>query len=88
MRVLKEGDACRFTDCHGVEYDALCTRVHGTFSEGGFVPCINVVVVCSDASKTDPYGIQVERHTSVAFVGTRLGDPSGNVVRGMTWDWK
>lgn len=87
MRTLNEGDPVRFWDSHEVEYVGLCTRVHGTFSEGGYIPCINVIVVSKDASKTDPYGVQMERHTSVGHISYRAGDPSGKLVRGMTWDW-
>lgn len=47
-----------YKDEHGEDHQALVTCVHGP-------DCINVVYVSSDPSKTDSYGRQIERATSV-----------------------
>lgn len=65
MRELKIGDAVRFFDMHYVEHRALVTQIFGPVSEE-WMPCINLVWVVKDAGKTDPYGRQLERMTSVA----------------------
>lgn len=51
------GDVVKWHDSLAVEHNALVTSV---FSD----TCINVVVISRDESKTDPYGRQIERHTS------------------------
>jgi hypothetical protein len=53
-----------FTDAHGMGHPALITAVHGSAGPD-WQPSINVVIVTDDTSKTDPYGRQIERHTSV-----------------------
>jgi hypothetical protein len=53
-----------FTDAHGMGHPALLTAVHGT-ATSGWNPAVNLVFVTEDTSKTDPYGRQIERHTSV-----------------------
>lgn len=46
----------------------LVTAVHGAFTDA-FAPCINVVYVSGDGSKSDPYGRQVERMSSLQHYG-------------------
>ena len=68
MRTLKVGDVVRFFDTHWVEHRALVTAVWGEPNEE-WMPCINLVYISSDAAKTDPYGRQLERDSSVAHAG-------------------
>jgi len=42
-----------------------------------YMPCCNIVFVSTDQAKHDPYGRQIERHTSVSY-GRNLG---------MCWAW-
>lgn len=53
-----------FTDAHGKGHPALLTAVHGSASPA-WQPSVNLMFVTDDTSKTDPYGRQIERHTSV-----------------------
>lgn len=77
--MVKVGDSIVFVDSHGVDHDALVTAVHGEAREiqmyGSnekiwWEPCINLVFVSTDENKTDPYGRQLERHTSVGHQST------------------
>lgn len=74
VRPVDVGDAVRVVDEHYVEHVGLVTAVHGKFgqtydtADGGtrtHVPCINVVCISADSAKTDPYGRQVERMSSL-----------------------
>jgi hypothetical protein len=74
MKRVSEGQEILYGDHTGVEHDALCTAVWGwkqdevgfaTFGEDDSPPCVNVVYVSKDESKTDDYGRQIERDTSV-----------------------
>ena len=60
---MKVGDAVRFTDELRQEHTALLTAVHGFPDD--LHPAVNLVYVSADESKTDPYGRQVDRRTSV-----------------------
>jgi len=78
--------AVRFWDEHRVEHKALLTAVHGTIMESqgkAWIPCVNVVYVSNDESKQDPYGRQLERHSSVVYIDDMHidGPPA------MCWDW-
>jgi hypothetical protein len=53
------GDAIVYTDPHGVDHAAICTNAFGP-------TCINVAFVSGDPSRTDTFGRQLERQTSVA----------------------
>ncbi len=60
----------KFVDSLGVEHDALCTAVHGAYYEGapeGYQPSINLLYVVGDEKRTDDYGRQTERASSVVF---------------------
>jgi hypothetical protein len=62
-RQLKVGEVVVYVDSFKQEHLALTTSVHGT---GADTPCgCNLVYVSADESKTDTYGRQVERQTSV-----------------------
>lgn len=58
------GQSVKFTDAHGQGHAALVTAVHGS-ARADWQPSLNLVFVTDDTSKTDPYGRQIERHTSV-----------------------
>lgn len=62
METINIGDAIEYVDVHGHGHSALVTAVHGT----GQTPSINVVYVTGDSAKTDQYGWQIERETSVS----------------------
>lgn len=55
------GDACIYVDTTGMDYQAIVTAVFF----GSSAQSINVVYVDSDETKTDPYGRQISRATSV-----------------------
>ena len=55
---LKVGDHVIWVDPVGRQFNALVTAVWSQ-------TCINVVFVSNDESKTDSYGRQIERETSV-----------------------
>ena len=58
------GQSVVFVDAHGQGHPALLTAVHGSAGPE-WQPSVNLVFVTDDTSKTDPYGRQIERHTSV-----------------------
>lgn len=66
-RELHVGENIIFTDAQCQDHNALVTVVWdpGTHGNPG---CCNLVFVSGDESKTDPYGRQIERHTSVTHV--------------------
>lgn len=57
------GDSVIYTDEVGVEHDALVTVYWGGDREGGSINC---VYISGDSTKTDPYGRQTERASSVS----------------------
>jgi len=60
-RMLQVRDHVVFVDAVGKRHEALLTEVWGEAA-----PCsVNLVYVSGDPSKTDPYGRQIERETSV-----------------------
>lgn len=58
---MEKGDAVIFINPSRIEYNAIVTNVWGT----GPNPSLNVVYVSDDESKTDQYGRQIERATSI-----------------------
>jgi hypothetical protein len=64
-RTLDVGDCVIFHDEHGVPRPALVTAVHGSITAPDSVPCINLMFVSADPARTDGYGRQVERRTSL-----------------------
>lgn len=78
MRKAKVGEHVVFTDPRGVERSALLTCVHGEsqmipardgVEEQEYHPAVNLVFVTGEDSKTDPYGRQIERESSVVHRG-------------------
>jgi hypothetical protein len=61
-RELNIQDSVIYIDSHGEKRPALVTNV---WKGMGGKPGCNVVYVSKDEGKTDPYGRQVERQTSV-----------------------
>jgi hypothetical protein len=57
------GDAVIFTDAKGHDRPAVCTNSFGP-------KCINVAFVSDDTARTDSYGRQLERATSVPHQGS------------------
>lgn len=71
-RHLFAGQHVVFVDSSRVEHDAIVTAWHGT-------SCINVVYGSKDEQKTDSYGRQIERATSVSHMSQN--------PYGMFWRW-
>jgi hypothetical protein len=77
-----------FIDEHFEEHHAVVTRWWGLDDEGKRLPGVpegtelgcNLLFVSGDATKTDPYGRQVERRTSVCHT-------SVNPARANCWHW-
>jgi hypothetical protein len=76
-RELQVGQAVVFIDELRERHVALTTHVWQSL---GGLPGCNVVYVVDDASKTDPYGRQIERRTSIVHHSVQ---PAG----GMCWAW-
>jgi hypothetical protein len=68
QKPLAAGDSVKFFDEHCREHEALVTCVHSE-------KCINLVYVSKDEKKSDVYGQQIERMTSVCDVSL---NPHGN----------
>jgi len=73
-RIPQLGESVIYCDPSGVDHDALFTAVWGDTPDA----CCNVVFVSHDDSKTDSYGRQIERETSVEHV-------SKSTVHGRYW---
>lgn len=69
------GDTVTFIDDKRKEHNALVTAVWSD-------TCINIVLVSDDESKTDQYGRQLERHTSVSHASLQTGE---GAPFGMCW---
>jgi hypothetical protein len=85
-REYSENSRIVFVDAHGVEHSALVTiwwtgnrEVAAYRSENGEPGC-NLVYVSSDDTKTDPYGRQIERFTSVVH-------KTKQAAHGNYWCW-
>ena len=61
-RDVHVGDVVVYHDPVGGPHNALVTAVWSK-------SCLNVVIVSADEAKTDPYGRQVERYTSLCHQG-------------------
>lgn len=72
----KAGDHVVFVDPVGVEHDALVTANWGAADDP--TPSLNVVYVDGDETKTDSYGRQIARSTSVVH-------QSKQAAHGMYW---
>lgn len=80
IRQPKPGDVVIYVDEHSKRHNALLTCVHGeaamypdhTKDDGSkreYQPSVNLLFVTGDESKTDPYGLQNERESSVVHSG-------------------
>jgi len=79
VRQPKPGDAVTFVDQHGASHNALLTCVHGE-ATSDYQPSVNLLYVTGDEAKRDPYGLQIERSSSVVHRGQQG-------AHGMYWDW-
>lgn len=67
-RIFNVGQPVIYVDEHALPRPALITAIHGDEYEHEGVkhyPCVNLVFASADTDKTDPYGRQIERETSV-----------------------
>lgn len=62
--MVQIGEAVIYCDSLQREHEAIVTNVFGG-REGVYEPSVNVVYTSPDESKTDTYGRQLERDTSV-----------------------
>ena len=69
---VKIGDSVTFINALRIEIPALVTAVWSP-------TCINVVFVSDDINKTDSYGRQIERYTSVGHKSLYGEEVFGNV---------
>lgn len=82
-RTFEVGQPVVWVDEQGSPRPALITAIHGQEREHEAVtyyPCINLVTTTSDDSKVDPYGRQIERHSSVSH-------KSQHSASGRYWRW-
>jgi plastocyanin len=75
---MQIGDTVHFVDQRRQQHNALLTAVHDG-GQGLPNPAVNLVYVSEDETKTDPYGRQVERKTSVVH-------KSNQSAQGMFWE--
>jgi hypothetical protein len=69
-----------YVDPDGRPHHALITTVHSMLASDPTKPwCVNLVYVTDDLTKTDPYGLQLERKTSVSHES--MGGANGNFFR-------
>lgn len=73
VKLVKIGDSVTFIDSLRNEIPALVTAVWGS-------TCINLVYVSTDTNKSDSYGRQIERFTSVMHKSCQ-----GDIVFGNVW---
>lgn len=62
-KIMQVGENITYVDSVGVEHEALITAVWNP-------NCINVVYVSKDENRTDTFGRQIMRETSVTVEGT------------------
>lgn len=73
------GSHVKFVDPYAVEHDAIVTTLFDNNDPEKYPnPSVNVVYASSDDSKTDQYGRQIERNTSVVH-------KSNQFAHGMYW---
>jgi hypothetical protein len=75
----KVGDSVIFIDSKRTRHAALVTHVWPGIA-GGTVAGANVVFVSNDEARTDPYGRQLERATSIVHLSAQ---PAG----AFAWCW-
>lgn len=77
------GEVVVYVDQHAKRHAALITAVHGVATEfNGEInyPSLNLVFVTDEEGKTDPYGQQIERTTSVVH-------RSSQSAHGFYWEY-
>lgn len=86
---VKVGDVVVWISELRVEHDALVTAVWPWGNQGG-PPSLNLVFVAKDENKSDNYGRQVERSTSVPHESRqpRFGHPEDKNPIGYCWKLK
>lgn len=77
---VEVGDVVSIVNENYEEHFALVTAIHGNNWEQ-FTPSINCVYLSSDPSKSDPYGRQLERLSSLSHFNGTHGMPK----RGRYW---
>lgn len=77
LRTVKVGEIVKFFNAEKKEQDALVTAVWSP-------TCINLVIVSLDENKTDCYGRQIERQTSVGHISQHLSEDKSTFF-GMCW---
>lgn len=66
MTNLIVGSVVEYVDEIGVSHDALITCIHGVIDfTHPIQPCVNLVYVTKNKDKTDQYGNQLQRVSSV-----------------------
>lgn len=78
-RELKIGSSIVFIDSHRQAHAAIVTHVWGGSSWGSNPGC-NLVYASGDETKTDPYGRQIERATSIVHL-------NGQPAKASCWCW-
>lgn len=75
------GDAINFSDEYGKSHKAVVTTVYnsGHVGDDTPLPSVNLVYVSDDETKSDQYGRQIERKTSVVH-------KTNQYAHGMFWD--
>jgi hypothetical protein len=93
-RIFDIGQPVIYVDEHALPRPALLTAIHGemyVLKEGETVgnshkagdtyfPCVNLVFTSADGSKTDDYGRQIERESSVSH-------KNDSSAHGRYWRW-
>lgn len=64
-KTINVGDHVLFTDEYRRDHDALVTAVHGDPYK---TPAVNLLFVAKDEERTDQYGRQIERSSSVVHI--------------------
>ena len=69
-KLISVGDHVIFTDTHRKQHSALVTEVwdSGVEQRRDSLPALNLLYVVKDETRTDQYGRQIERESSVVHV--------------------
>ena len=70
QKLINVGDHVIFTDTHRKQHSALVTEVwdSGVEQRRDSLPALNLLYVVKDETRTDQYGRQIERESSVVHV--------------------
>lgn len=92
-REIEVGQSILFMDSQRIIKPALVTEVHGEpyYNESGeleWLPCINLITCSSNCAKSDDYGRQIERHSSVQHRSVNAyHEQTHGFPVGMTWQF-